>query len=149
MPAARTGSRPGDTSYRISVTRRRVGFTRRAPAGELGFATRTWRNGRRKGLKIPWEISREGSSPSVRTNQIAERRTGRRPMRNKRNKDSGDRIDEFGSYTGPSIMAVAVIVGIVALILFYSSSPRVGVLSVTVFLLAIVGVAALVQRLSS
>jgi hypothetical protein len=71
-------------------------------------------------------------------------------MRNKRNKDNGgDRIDEFGSYTGPSIMAVAVIVGIVALILFYSSSPRVGVLSVAVFLLAIVGVAALVQRLSS
>jgi hypothetical protein len=71
-------------------------------------------------------------------------------MRNKRNEDNGgDRIDEFGSYTGPSIMAVAVIVGIVALILFYSSSPRVGVLSVAVFLLAIVGVAALVQRLSS
>ena len=70
-------------------------------------------------------------------------------MRNKRNKDSGDRIDEFGSYTGPSIMAVAVIVGIVALILFYSSSPRVGVLTVAFFLLAIVGVAALVQRLSS
>ena len=67
MPVARTGSRPGDTSYRISVARRRVGFTRRAPAGELNFATRTWRNGRRKGLKIPWEISREGSSPSVRT----------------------------------------------------------------------------------
>ena len=149
MPAARTGSRPGDTSYRISVTRRRVGFTRRAPAGELGFATRTWRNGRRKGLKIPWEISREGSSPSVRTNQIAERRAGRWPIRNKRNKDSGDRIDEFGSYTGPSIMAVAAIVGIVVLILFYSSSPRVGVLGVAVFLLAIVGVAALVQRLSS
>ena len=74
---------------------------------------------------------------------------GRRPMRNKRNKDSGDRIDEFGSYTGPSIMAIAAIIGIVALILFYSSSPRVGVLSVAVFLLAIVGVAALVQRLSS
>jgi hypothetical protein len=71
-------------------------------------------------------------------------------MRNKRNEDNGgDRIDEFGSYTGPSIMAVAVIVGIVALILFYSSSPRVGVLSVAVFLLAIVSVAALVQRLSS
>lgn len=70
-------------------------------------------------------------------------------MRNKRNKDNGDRIDEDGSYTGPSIMAVAVIVGIVALILFYSSSPRVGVLSVAGFLLAIVGVAALVQRLSS
>lgn len=70
-------------------------------------------------------------------------------MRNKRNKDSGDRIDEFGSYTGPSIMAVAAIVGIVVLILFYSSSPRVGVLGVAVFLLAIVGVAALVQRLSS
>lgn len=71
-----------------------------------------------------------------------------RNKRNKDNKDNGDRIDEFGSYTGPSIMAVAVIVGIVALILFYSSSPRVGVLSVGVFLLAIVGVAALVQRLS-
>jgi len=69
-------------------------------------------------------------------------------MRNKRNKDSGDRIDDFGSSTGPSIMAVAVIVGIVALIFFYSSSPRVGVLSVVVFLLAIVGLAALVQRLS-
>jgi hypothetical protein len=41
-------------------------------------------------------------------------------------------------------MVVAVIGGI----LFYSSSPRVGVLSVAVFLLAIVGVAALVQRLS-
>ena len=39
----------------------------------------------------------------------------------------------FGSYTGPSIMAIAAIVGIVALILFYSSSPRVGVLSVAVF----------------
>ena len=70
-------------------------------------------------------------------------------MKNKRNKDNGDRIDEFGSYTGPSIMTIAVIVGVVALILFYSSSPRVGVLSVAVFLLAIVGVAALVQRLSS
>ena len=46
-------------------------------------------------------------------------------------------------------MAVAAIVGIVVLILFYSSSPRVGVLGVAVFLLAIVGVAALVQRLSS
>jgi hypothetical protein len=46
-------------------------------------------------------------------------------------------------------MTIAVIVGVVALILFYSSSPRVGVLSVAVFLLAIVGVAALVQRLSS
>src|SRR6202008_1448831 len=32
--------------------------------------TRTWRNGRRKGLKIPWEISREGSSPSVRTSRL-------------------------------------------------------------------------------
>ena len=93
--------------------------------------------------------TREGSSPSVRTSQIAQRRAGRWPMRNKRNKDSGDRIDEFGSYTGPSIMTIAVIVGVVALILFYSSSPRVGVLSVAVFLLAIVGVAALVQRLSS
>jgi hypothetical protein len=72
-----------------------------------------------------------------------------RNKRNKDNKDDSDRIDEDGSYTGPSIMAVAVIVGIVALILFYSSSPRVGVLSVAVFLLAIVGVAALVQRLSS
>jgi len=70
-------------------------------------------------------------------------------MRNKLNKDSDDRIDEFGSYTGPSIMAIAVIVGIIALILFYSSSPRVGVLSAAVFLLVIVGVAALVQRLSS
>ena len=70
-------------------------------------------------------------------------------MKNKRNKDNGDRIDEFGSYTGPSIMAVAAIIGIVALILVYSSSPRVGVLTVAVFLLAIVGVAALVQRLSS
>lgn len=149
MPVARTGSRPGDTSYRISVTRRCVVFTRRAPAGELGFATRTWRNGRRKGLKIPWEISREGSSPSVRTSQVAEQRAGRWSIRNKRNKDSGDRIDEFGSYTGPSIMAIAAIIGIVALILFYSSSPRVGVLSVAVFLLAIVGVAALMQRLSS
>ena len=29
--------------------------------------TRTWRNGRRKGLKIPWEQSRVGSSPTVRT----------------------------------------------------------------------------------
>ena len=70
-------------------------------------------------------------------------------MTNKRSKDSDDRIDEFGSYTGPSIVAAAVIVGIVALILFYSSSPRVGVLSVAIFLLAVVGVAALVQRLSS
>lgn len=69
-------------------------------------------------------------------------------MRKKRNDDNGDRIDGSGSYIGPSIMAIAVIVGIVALILFYSSSPRVGVLSVAVFLLAIVGVAALVQRLS-
>ena len=70
-------------------------------------------------------------------------------MRNRRNKDSSDRIDGFGGYTGLSIMAIAAIVGIVVLILFYSSSPRVGVLSVAVFLLAIVGVAALVQRLSS
>jgi hypothetical protein len=70
-------------------------------------------------------------------------------MRNRQNKDSGDRIDGFGSYTGLSITAIAAIVGIVVLILFYSSSPRVGVLSVAVFLLAIVGVAALVQRLSS
>jgi hypothetical protein len=29
--------------------------------------TWTWRNGRRKGLKIPWEQSRAGSSPTVRT----------------------------------------------------------------------------------
>ena len=43
-------------------------------------------------------------------------------MRKKRNDDNGDRIDGSGSYIGPSIMAIAVIVGIVALILFYSSS---------------------------
>ena len=43
-----------------------VGLTAARRRGEWS-ATRTWRNGRRKGLKIPWEISREGSSPSVRT----------------------------------------------------------------------------------
>ena len=69
-------------------------------------------------------------------------------MRHKRNDDNGDRIDDFGSYTGPSIIAIAVIIGTLALILFYSSSPRIGVLSAAVFLVAIVGVAALVQRLS-
>ncbi|HJS61926.1 MAG TPA: hypothetical protein VJ800_09255 [Pseudolabrys sp.] len=53
-------------------------------------------------------------------------------MRNKRNKGNGDRIDEFGGYTGPSIMAIAAIVGIAAPILFYSSSSRVGALSVAV-----------------
>ena len=45
------------------------GLTAARRRGEWS-ATRTWRNGRRKGLKIPWEISREGSSPSVRTNKI-------------------------------------------------------------------------------
>ena len=42
---------------------------------------RTWRNGRRKGLKIPWEQSCEGSSPSVRTTQSpsAARILGGRP----------------------------------------------------------------------
>ena len=72
-----------------------------------------------------------------------------RLRRNKRNDDDGDRIDEFGSYTGPSIIAIAVVIGIVVLILFYSSSPRVGVLSAGAFLLAIIGVAAFVQRFSS
>jgi hypothetical protein len=70
-------------------------------------------------------------------------------MRKKRNDDNGDRIDEFGSYTGPSIIAIAVIIGILGLILFYSSSPRVGVLSAAVFLVAVVGVAAFVQRFGS
>ena len=69
-------------------------------------------------------------------------------MRHKRTDRNGDRIDDFGSYMGPSIIAVAVIIGTLALILFYSSSPRIGVLSAAVFLVAIVGVAALVQRLS-
>src|SRR5215475_11337499 len=67
MPAARTGNRPGGTCYRTSLIRHRVGSPPRAVSES---ATRTWRNGRRKGLKIPWEISREGSSPSVRTNKI-------------------------------------------------------------------------------
>ena len=31
---------------------------------------RTWRNGRRKGLKIPWGKPCAGSSPAVRTNKI-------------------------------------------------------------------------------
>jgi hypothetical protein len=69
-------------------------------------------------------------------------------MRHKRTDGNGDRIDDSGSYTGPAIMAIAVVIGILALILFYSSSPRIGVLSAAVFLVAIVGVAALVQRLS-
>ena len=34
------------------------------------FTVRTWRNGRRKGLKIPWPKGCEGSNPSVRTNKI-------------------------------------------------------------------------------
>lgn len=29
-----------------------------------------WRNGSRKGLKIPWELSREGSSPSMPTIRV-------------------------------------------------------------------------------
>src|SRR6516225_8546672 len=32
--------------------------------------SRTWRNGRRKGLKIPWGKPCAGSSPAVRTNKI-------------------------------------------------------------------------------
>ena len=70
-------------------------------------------------------------------------------MRNKRNESAGDRIDEFGGYAGPTIILIAVIIGIVALILFYSSSPRVGVAGAAIFLLAVVGVAAAVQRFSS
>jgi hypothetical protein len=42
-----------------------------AAASTPGVAlARTWRNGRRKGLKIPWGKPCEGSSPSVRTNII-------------------------------------------------------------------------------
>jgi hypothetical protein len=35
-------------------------------------AARTWRNGRRKGLKIPWGKPCAGSSPAVRTNEISD-----------------------------------------------------------------------------
>ena len=43
---------------------------------------RTWRNGRRKGLKIPWGRPRAGSSPAVRTSVF---RTPVRKARNFRN----------------------------------------------------------------
>jgi hypothetical protein len=40
---------------------------RQSAAGCYKRAARTWRKGRRKGLKIPWEQSRVGSIPTVRT----------------------------------------------------------------------------------
>lgn len=70
-------------------------------------------------------------------------------MGNKRNRDNGDQIDEFGSYTGPTIILIIVVIAVVALILFYSSSPRIGLTSAAIFLLAVIGVAAAAQRFSS
>ena len=56
------------TSGRPRSPRRRVSVRyRRSPAGCYKRAARTWRKGRRKGLKIPWEQSRVGSIPTVRT----------------------------------------------------------------------------------
>ncbi|MGE5166501.1 MAG: hypothetical protein ACM3IH_21085 [Sphingobacteriales bacterium] len=69
-------------------------------------------------------------------------------MRKKRDDENGDRIDQFGNYTGPTIVAVLVLVAVIVVILVLSSSPRVGIATVGVMLLAIFGIAGIVYRLT-
>ena len=53
------------------------------------------------------------------------------------NSDNGERIDEFGSYSSPVIIAIIILIGIVVLILFNSTSPRTGITAAAVFLLVV------------
>ena len=41
--------------------------------GNCEKLSRMWRNGRRRGLKIPWPQGRVGSSPTIRTNRFQDR----------------------------------------------------------------------------
>lgn len=69
-------------------------------------------------------------------------------MRKKRDDENGDRIDQSGSYTGPAIATIVVLVAVIVMILVSSSSPRVGIATVGVMLLAVFGIAGIVYRLS-
>ena len=62
--------------------------------------------------------------------------------------ENGDRIDQFGSYAGPAIVTVVALVAVIVMILFFSSSPRVGIATVGVMLLAVFGIAGIVYRLT-
>ena len=69
-------------------------------------------------------------------------------MRKKRDDENGDRIDEFGSYTGPTVVTIVALVAVIVMILVSSSSPRVGIATVGVMLLAVFGTAGIVYRLT-
>lgn len=69
------------------------------------------------------------------------------PMR-RGNSDNDDRIDEFGSYTGPVMIAIIVVIGAVVFILFNSTSPRTGVTAAAFFLLVVGGIVALLRKLT-
>jgi hypothetical protein len=62
------------------------------------------------------------------------------------NSDNAQRIDEFGSYSSPVI--IAIIIGIVVLIVFNSTSPQTGITAAAVFLLGIAGIAAFLRKLT-
>jgi hypothetical protein len=66
-------------------------------------------------------------------------------VRDDREDDDSDRIDEFGSYSGPLTVAVVVVIFIVAFILFNSTSPRTGVTTAAIFLIG-VGLIVIVLR---
>jgi len=65
-------------------------------------------------------------------------------MSNRRKDDDSGRVDEFGSYS-PLTVALIIVIGIVVLILFNSTSPRTGVTTAAIFLIA-VGLAVMVLR---
>ena len=69
-------------------------------------------------------------------------------MAKNRDDENGDRIDQFGSYTGPAIVTVVALGTIIFMILVSSSSPRVGIATVVVMLLAVFGIAGIVYRLT-
>ena len=58
--------------------------------------------------------------------------------------ESGDRINQFGGHS-LSLVATITVVGV---LLFFSTSPTVGLGNVAIFLLAAVGLAAIARRLS-
>ena len=60
----------------------------------------------------------------------------------------GDRIDQFGSYTGPAVVTIVALGTVIFMILVSSSSPRVGFATVVVMLLAVFGIAGIVYRLT-
>ena len=70
-------------------------------------------------------------------------------MRKNRDDENGDRIDQFGSYTGPTVVTIVALIAVIVMILVFSSSPRVGIATVGVMLLAVFGIAAIVYRLST